>query len=162
MKRLILIPIVLVIGVLLSKRIGSIGQDIILPRVDVQERIIYHAKKWGLEVALVKAVAKVESNFNPRAKNPADPSYGLMQITPILAFDYGLIKNYKNPSDLEIELIFDINNNLSVACDFLNRLRKYPFKQQIMSYNLGETGYINGRRNYDYYNKVRGYYEAYG
>ncbi|GAH74686.1 unnamed protein product, partial [marine sediment metagenome] len=53
------------------------------------------------------------------------------------------------------------DNNLTVACWFLNHLGKYDFQQQIMSYNVGERGYKDGRRNYSYYDKVRGYYETY-
>jgi len=160
---LVLIPVVLAVGLILSTKMGMVGKDIILPGagVDVQERIAYHANQWGLELALVKAVARVESNFNPKAKNPSDPSYGLMQITPGLAYDYGLIKNYKNPTQTEIDWMMDINNNLSVACDFMYRLNKYSFQQKVMSYNVGEQGYKNGYRNWDYFNKVRGYYEKY-
>lgn len=158
---LILIPVVLAAGLFLSTKMGAVGKDIILPNIDVQERIKYHAGQWRLDSSLVKAFAKVESNFNPMAKNPSDPSYGLMQITPGLAYDFGLIVNYKNPSALEIEWIMAVDNNLTVACDFLNRLRKYPYQQMIMSYNVGEAGYKQGRRNYDYFNKVRKYHESY-
>lgn len=163
MKKLTLIPVVLIVGLLLAKRLESVGQDIILPDVNVQERIIYHAKKWGLEVALVKAVAKVESNFNPIAKNPSDPSYGLMQITPILAHDYGLIRDHKNPSRLEIKKIYNIDNNLSIACDFMSRLHsKYSFDEAVQMYNVGESGYkFNGARNSSYLEKVRYHYGIY-
>lgn len=163
MVKFLILPFAIVTLIYLAKVAGRVGQDIIFPGagVDVQERIFYHAKEWGLEVALVKAVARVESNFDPKAKNPSDPSYGLMQITPVLAYDYGLIKNAYNPSKTEIAWMLDINNNLSVACDFLNRLSKYSFQQQIMSYNVGEKGYKDGYRNWDYFNKVRGYYERY-
>lgn len=158
---LIVIPLVIAMGIFLVTKMGM--SEIVSPvSVDVQERIAYHAEQWRLEPALVKAIAKVESNFNPAAKNPSDPSYGLMQITPALAYDYGgLVRDYQTPSDLEIEMIMDINNNLSVACWFLNHLSKYDFQQQIMSYNVGERGYKDGRRNVSYYNKARGYYESY-
>ena len=160
---IVLIPIVLAAGLVLSARMGMIGKDIVLPGagVDVQERIAYHANQWGLNVALVKAFARQESNFNPKAKNPSDPSYGLMQITPALAYDYGLIRDSRNPSKTEIEWMMEINNNLTVACDFIKHLSKYDLQQQIMSYNVGERGYKDGRRNVSYYNKVRGYYESY-
>ena len=158
---IILIPIVLAAGLFLSTKVGSVGKNIILPGINIQERIAYHASQWSLDPALVKAFARVESNFNPMAKNPSDPSYGLIQITPALAYDYGLIINYKNPSVFEIEQMMEINNNLSVGCWFLNHLSKYSFQQMVMSYNVGETGYKNGVRNHDYFNKIRGYYEEY-
>jgi len=161
MRLLFIIPVVLASLLFLSTKIGSAG--IVKPQaIDVQERIAYHANKWNLEVRLVKAIAKVESNFNLSAKNPSDPSYGLMQITPMLAQDYGLIRDYEYPTDLEIEWMMEVNNNLSVGCWYLNKLSKYPFDQMVQSYNVGEYGYnVLGRRNFNYLERVRGYYEKY-
>lgn len=161
MNLFILIPVAALMAALfLVTKISS--SEVVAPvGIDVQERIAYHASKWRLDPALVKAFAKVESNFNPKAKNPSDPSYGLMQITPGLVYDYGLIRDPVNPSATEIGWMMDIDNNLSVACDFLDHLSKYPFQQQVMSYNVGEAGYKNGRRNWDYFNKVSEYYESY-
>ena len=160
----VLIPVILAVSLFLSVRMGMVGKDIVFPGpgIDVQDKIAYHANFWNLEKALVKAIARKESNFDPKAKNPSDPSFGLMQITPGLAYDYGgIIRNWKNPSESEIEMLMDIDNNLTVGCWFLNHLGKYGFQQQVMSYNVGERGYKDGRRNYGYYNKVRGYYESY-
>jgi len=120
------------------------------------------ADQYGVDRALVKAIAKVESNFDPRAKNPADPSYGLMAITPILAQDYNLVKDYRYPSSFEIERLYDLDNNLYVGCSqlaYLTRIR--PFDSAVQMYNVGQTGYMNGVRNYDYLGKVRSYYEKY-
>ena len=106
---------------------------------ELESLIVSKAKEWKLSPALVKAHARVESNFNPMAKNPSDPSYGLMQITPALAYDYGLITNYISPSELEVEMIFNIDNNLSIACWFMSRLHsRYGFDQAVQSYNVGE------------------------
>lgn len=167
MRLLIMIPVFIAGLLFLSTKMGVAG--IVSPKaVDVQERIAYHANQWNLEVALVKAIAKVESNFNPTARNyeksssDHDDSIGLMQISPALAQDYGLIRDYMYVSDLEIEMMFEINNNLSVACEYLHRLGKYPFDQMVQSYNVGDYGYrILGRRNLYYLEKVRGYYEKY-
>ena len=159
---LILIPVVLGVGLFLSTKLGSAG---VLS--SVQERIAYHAKVNDVPVSLIKAFAKVESNFNPKARNfeksagAFDDSIGLMQITPALAFDYGLITQYKNPTQIEISKMFNINNNLNVACRHLKYLHKYPFSQMVQSYNVGEQGYLNGVRNRDYLYKVRDYYESY-
>ena len=157
-----LIPLIIAAIITLTVKLGfGSTSPSIAPSIDVQPKITEYADAWSLEPALVKAIAKVESDFKPGAKNPADPSYGLMQITPALAYDYGIIVNYRNPSEFEIEMIFDIDNNLNVACWFLNKLKKYSFAQQVQSYNVGERGYKDGRRNYDYLNKVRSYYEKY-
>lgn len=120
------------------------------------------ADQYGVDRVLVKAVAKVESNFNPRAMNPADPSYGLMAITPILAQDFNLVKDYRYPSSAEIERLYDLDNNLYVGCSQLAHLTRIrPFDTAVQMYNVGQTGYMNGARNYDYLNKVRSYYEKY-
>lgn len=158
--KLFIVPLIIAAIIALTVKL-SLGSTSPVAAVDVQAKIIKYANAWFLEPALVKAIAKVESDFKPDAKNPADPSFGLMQITPALAYDFGLIINWRNPSKFEIERIFDIDNNLNVACWFLNRLKKYSFAQQVQSYNVGETGYKNGRRNHDYLNKVKKYYEKY-
>ncbi len=156
----ILIPVILATGIFLSAKFGSAG--VVSPQaIDIQERIAYHAKENGLPFSLVKAIAKVESNFNPLAKNPADPSYGLMQITPMLAQDYGLVNDYLSVTSAEIGKMYNINNNLNVACRFLKHLNQYPFSQMVQSYNVGEWGYKKGRRNRDYLEKVRGFYNEY-
>lgn len=156
----ILIPVALVMAVLFLVTKGVTG--IVKPvSVDVQERIAFYAEQNGLPLALVKAVAKVESNFNPNAKNPLDPSYGLMQITPMLAEDYRLVNDWRNVTSLEIAKIMDINNNLDVACRHLSYLSKYGFSQMVQSYNVGEWGYKTGVRNRDYLDKVKRWYNEY-
>lgn len=120
------------------------------------------ARANSLEPALVKAIAKTESNMNPLAKNPSDPSYGLMQITPGLGEDYGLIKDSRNVDGGDIGLMMNVSNNLDVACWYLDKLLKtFDFDGAIQGYNVGMTGYRNGRRNLDYLEKVRHYYERY-
>jgi len=137
-------------------------------RSQILTKITMKAESWDLEPALVKAIARVESNFNPKARNferspeDFDDSFGLMQITPALAYDYGLIQNWRNPSRAEIDRLFDIENNLSVGCRFLSYLsRKYSFDQAVQSYNVGEYGYNSGRRNFDYLQKVKVQYGIY-
>jgi len=124
--------------------------------------IISKAKEWKLNPALIKAHARVESGFDVNAKNPADPSYGLMQITPMLASDYGLIVNWRSPSKSEIERIYNVKNNLNVACWFIRNLRiKHTMEEAIQMYNVGEAGYRKGVRNLTYLKTVRKYYEQY-
>ena len=160
MRLLILLPIVLVTTLFFANKVGASRASSNL-KIDIFERIAYHANQNGLDVALVKAIAKVESNFNSRAKNPSDPSYGLMQVTPILAQDFGYVDNYLAVTDSEIQSIMDINNNLTISCKYLKKLSQYSFAQMIQSYNVGEWGYKEGRRNVEYLEKVRGYYVRY-
>lgn len=125
-------------------------------------KITLKAESWGVEPALVKAIVKVESNFNPKAKNPLDPSYGLMQITPILAQDYGRVKDWRNPTNAEINMLYEPDWNLDIGCQFLSKLtKKYTFDQAIQMYNVGEYGYNSGVRNFDYLSKVKVQYGIY-
>jgi len=129
---------------------------------ELAEMIQAKAYQWGADPVLVKAHAYVESAFNTRAKNPADPSYGLMQITPALAYDFGLISNWKSPSSVEIDLIYIPEFNLDVACWFIARLHKeLPFDGGIQAYNVGLTGYKKGKRVPIYLKRVRKYYAKY-
>lgn len=41
--------------------------------------------RLDVDPCLVTAVAAAESNFNPRARNPSDPSFGIMQMLPTTA-----------------------------------------------------------------------------
>ena len=131
--------------------------------VYIENAIQAKAMEYKIDPALVKAIIKVESNFNPNNKNPADPSYGLMQITPGLAYDYGVIdSSSKNVSSYNEKLLLDIYTNLDVGCKFLSKLLdKYPLDQAIQSYNVGERGYYLGRRNSIYLEKVKKEYEYY-
>lgn len=131
-------------------------------------RIESKANYWGLEPALVKAVVWKESNFNPNALNyersweSFDDSFGLMQISPALAQDYGLIKDYKNLTWTDKRAMFDIENNLNVGCEYMSRLhRKYPFDVAVQMYNTGEYGYNSGVRNFEYLHKVKVQYGIY-
>jgi len=126
------------------------------------ELIILKSNKYSLDPAMVKATIKVESDFDPQAKNPKDPSYGLMQITPGLAYDYGLLTRTSPLSFNEEVLLFNPSNNIDVGCWNLSRLsKKYQSDVAIQMYNVGETGYLSGKRASSYLNKVKSYIEKY-
>lgn len=130
------------------------------PSIDAM--IVYAANKHRVEAALVKAVAMTESSLNPRAKNPADPSYGLMQIMPILAEDYGIVKDYHNPTEAEIAMIYDPQTNLLIGAWFLsNLLKRHSLQVAVEMYNVGETGWNKGRRNPEYVSRVMRYYNGF-
>jgi len=119
----------------------------------LNELIKYKAGKFGIEERLLRAIIKVESDFNPNAKNLNDPSFGLCQINPALAKGLGFF-----PDEY---LLYDPSYNLEVACTFLSHLiRKYnnDLDAVIQAYNLGETKYDKGYKSTDYLEKVKKYY----
>ena len=143
---------------------GTVGQiDPISTPSAIQELIRSNAVKFGVDPLLLKAVIRVESNFNPYAVNPADPSYGLGQITPILAATYGFVRDWRNPTEAEIAFIMRPEVNLQIAGRFLGHLvGKHGLEIGVQMYNCGETGYLtNGVRVPEYLAKVKRYYDEY-
>jgi len=171
--------ILLLLGALLGlsqttqgKKIVSEVKDMLgitkpLPLVDVDPEVYYkivnYANAYNVPLESALAIAMIESSFNPNAKNPRDPSYGLFAITPALAYDYGFVRDYKNPSDNDIKNIYNIDNNCKIAMKFLRYLfKKYPEEIAVQMYNVGETGYLKlGRRNKSYLNKYLAYKKFY-
>jgi len=153
-----MIKLAIITGVILLLFKGATGrtdQEYVFNLLDKQ------AKIHDLDPALVKAVTRVESNFNIRAKNPADPSYGLMQITPMLAQDWGYVKDYKNPSPEEIERLYDPKVNTEIGCGQLSYLSSFGYNCMVHAFNVGLYGYFKGTRNYPYFDLVSKYYEKY-
>ncbi len=60
-----------------------------LPRTVYDPFIRRVARETGLSVGLIKAVARVESDFNPHAVSPKG-AQGLMQLMPATAAQYGV------------------------------------------------------------------------
>lgn len=129
----------------------------------IQQLIRSNAEKFNIPPALLKAVVKVESNFNPYAVNPSDPSYGLCQVTPILAATYGYVRDWRNPTDAEIAFISRPDVNCLIGARFLGyTVNKYGLDIGVQMYNCGETGYnTNGVRVPAYLEKVKRWYDEY-
>jgi soluble lytic murein transglycosylase-like protein len=131
--------------------------------VTLYDIIINNSKRFNIPTALIKAVIKQESNWDPYAKNPSDPSYGIMQIMPIAAQDAGIIANYKNVSQTDINEIMDVANNIYAGTYILAKLmKKYTIDIAVEMYNVGERGYNEkGARNSVYRKNVMQYYQHY-
>jgi soluble lytic murein transglycosylase-like protein len=81
----------------------------ISPDVPFREIIARECQKAGLDVKLVIAVIKVESNFNPNAVSPKGAK-GLMQLMPSVQKDEGVKK------------IFDPKDNIAAGVRYLKKL----------------------------------------
>jgi len=138
-----------------------------VPYADI---ILMSSRTWGVPSALIRAVIRTESNFNPNAINSqaaktvtkTDDSYGLMQVGLMTAQNFGLVKDYKNPSQYEISNLMFAQNNINAGTRELSRLLgKYPFDTAVQMYNVGEAGFNKGYRAPDYLTKVKGFYNEY-
>lgn len=100
------------------------------------------AEQYGVSPALVKAVIKAESNFNPNAVSPAG-AVGLMQVLPQTARRMG-VQNPSHPaSNIKVgvkylrELLDEFDNNEALAVAAYNsgpyKVKRYngvpPYKE---------------------------------
>ncbi len=87
------------------------------------------SEKFGLEAALVHAIVRAESNYNPHAVSHAG-AVGLMQVMPKTAADYGVTS---------VDKLFDPAINARTGARHLKRLLgKYSIGKAVMAYNAGE------------------------
>lgn len=120
-----------------------------------------YSREFGVSSSLIKAIIRTESSFNPNAVNSSDPSYGLMGIMPILAQDYGYVKDWRKVTAEEIAGLKQIDVNIYIGTKHLkNLLANYLFDEAIQMYNVGIKGYKDGRRNSSYLSKVMKYYKV--
>lgn len=121
------------------------------------ELIDLYSEKYRLDPMLVKAIIKVESNFNPNAVSPKGAT-GLMQLMPATARRHG-VRN-----------IYNVNENISGGTMYFSKLMNmfdYDLKLALAGYNAGENAVI--RYNYsippyketqNYVKKVLHHYQA--
>jgi soluble lytic murein transglycosylase-like protein len=116
------------------------------------------AAKFNLDVALIKAVIKAESNFNHKAVSRAGAK-GLMQLMPQTA------------SSLNVDDVFHPGNNIEGGARYLRyllNLYKGNLTLALAAYNAGEGAvakYNNGvppyRETQNYVRRVLALYESY-
>lgn len=119
-----------------------------------------YGRLYGVDPKLLKAIAQVESDENPLAKNPADPSYGLMQIL------YPQSLNVENWPPSSAEKLYDPDYNVSIGAQIISwNIRSFGPLKGVAVYNSWsarhdpETGPFV---NQTYVNRVQGKYADLG
>lgn len=116
--------------------------------------INYHSDTFGMDPALVKAVMKTESNFNPRAVSKKG-AQGLMQLMP----DTARLMRVNNP--------FDPEDNMKSGIRYLKSLQETfgDLDLTLAAYNAGPRRVIENRMQVppiretrDFIRKVKYYY----
>ena len=102
----------------------------------IKRKVDELADKYGVNPALIMAIIKHESNFNPSAYNPRTGDYGLMQI------------NAKAHPDFDINRAYDIDYNLEYGVKFLRKLidkwgPTHGIEGIISAYNAGHPTFRN-------------------
>ncbi|MBN1233285.1 MAG: lytic transglycosylase domain-containing protein [Candidatus Coatesbacteria bacterium] len=129
------------------------------------ELILKYANKYRLDPVLIKAIMKVESNFNPRALSPKK-AMGLMQITKGNIIDYKVNDPFDPEENLRAgagflqKMLSRFNNNYLLALAAYNagpeRVKQYngipPFKEtqnyvKVVLRNYQEIGLLKGQDN---------------
>ncbi len=127
-------------------------------RPSAYESLIHrYAREYGVETALVKAIIKAESHFNPYAVSRKG-AQGLMQLAPETA------------RDLSVQDVFDPEENIRAGVQYLKILLekfKGNLPLSLAAYNAGPSavdqyGEIPPyRETRDYVKKVLTYYRQY-
>lgn len=116
-----------------SNKVENVSQEIKLSdknsTMQIEKSIELSAKKYGVDADLVRAVIKVESNFNPKVTSSAGAK-GLMQLMPQNYEMYGLSDPY------------DIEKNIDAGVKHLKSyIDRYDgdIQMGLMAYNGGPT-----------------------
>lgn len=125
---------------------------------DFNKIIEQKSKKYKIDPALVRAVIRAESSFDPQAVSYAG-AQGLMQLMPVTAVNLDVI----NP--------FDPEENIEGGVRYLKyllNLFKNDLKLALAAYHAGEQNVVQYKgippipQTRDYINKVLNFYKAYG
>jgi hypothetical protein len=119
-----------------------------LGRRDIEALVERLAPDYGLDPALVLAVVKVESNFNPDARSPKN-AQGLMQLIPETAARFG-VRNVWDPLD-------NLRGGMSYLRWLLDRFNG-DIELALAGYNAGEKA-VERHRGIPPYPETQGYVE---
>lgn len=112
-----------------------------VPPNTISLREIYEkwGQRYGVDPDLIQAIARIESNENPSAVNPLDPSTGLMQILCRASCQTCQCQNRFNVIGWETatpERLFDPDFNVSIGTQIIAwNLETYGFLKGIAVYN---------------------------
>lgn len=127
-----------------------------------------HGAAYGVDWRLLKAIATVESALNPAAVNPADPSYGLMQVL-CTAGQGGKCTNRFNVdgwSEATRERLKDPDFNVKIGAQVLAwNLKTYGMPKGIAVYNAWDQRHAGANgpfKNQRYVDKVLTAYRKLG
>ena len=135
---------------------------------DAQSQTVYQEQghKYGIDPALLQAIAKVESNEVQTAINLSDPSFGLMQIYCVPNRQGVCTNKFPAVNDWEgttIKDLLDTEVNVSIGAQILKwNLDKYGFPKGVAVYNSWSARKDppdGPYRNQEYVNKVVKAYE---
>jgi soluble lytic murein transglycosylase-like protein len=124
-----------------------------------QDLFSRYSEKFNVDAALLKAIARKESAFNPNATHTnlnGTRDYGIMQVNEKTFQHYGVNDGYLVPSTnirIAANLLADIRNELGA---------KFSIFSWIASYNLGSPKVLkDGITNPGYVGEVYLYYTLY-
>jgi len=140
----------------------------IKPAMSLDDLYAHYGQLHNLDPMLLKAIAQVESSEDPDAKNPNDPSYGLMQLLCVPDGSGGC-KNKLNvlgwPPD-SVAKLYDPDYSVSIAAQILRwNIDRYGHNKGIAVYNAwsAHTAPQDGPfPNQGYVDKVLSKYRALG
>lgn len=146
MKILKVVLILAVITIILS--FGFLHmRNKFLPR-QYNQYIEQYSKEYNINPNLVRAVIKVESNYNPMAVSNAG-AYGLMQITKETGY---FIASNIGDGDFNQAMLYQPQVNIKFACWYLSNLKKEFHNENdvIAAYNAGRGNVSQWLNNPDY------------
>jgi len=136
--------------------------------------IYYHGAAYDVDPALIKAMIRVESKFNPNAVSRKG-ARGLMQLMPPTAAEIAEQLNIANYNEY---MLFEPDLNIMFGTRYISMLlNMFNFKMALAAYNAGmgnverwkyknpivefETNLIPFRETKNYVKKVQRHYKLY-
>ena len=122
----------------------------------LKDRVRVWATERGLDPSLIWGIVQTESGGDPNARNPSDPSAGLMQVTPLIGRAFA---NLSGTNAQVLDQLLEPDVNLRAGTGFVLHLRnrysaKFQLGEWVQAYNVGETLFDKGIRNDTYGNRV--------